>query len=46
MLHHSLGESDPTLHADNCSDQNKNQSVIQYLAWRVIGGLNNINIHF
>ena len=28
------------LHADNCCRQNKNKTVIAYLAWRVIVGLN------
>ena len=28
------------LHADNCCGQNKNKTVIAYLAWRVIVGLN------
>ena len=40
LEHHSLGESDLTLHADNCSGQNKNRYVMQYLAWRVMVGLN------
>ena len=47
MEHHSLGESDLTLHADNCSGQNKNRYVMQYLAWRVMVGLNdNITVSF
>ena len=52
MLHHyleyhGLGESDLTLHADNwCSGQNKNQYVMQYLAWRVMVGLNDITVSF
>ena len=32
LEHHSLGEADLTLHADNCSGQNKNRYVMQYLA--------------
>ena len=45
MLHHflhthNLGETDLLLHADNCSGQNKNRFVMQYLAWRVLAGLN------
>ena len=45
MLHHffqtySLGESRLQLHADNCSGQNKNHYVLEYLAWRVMAGLN------
>ena len=44
MLHHhlehfSLGESSLHLHADNCSGQNKNRYVLEYLAWRVLAGL-------
>ena len=41
LEHHSLGESDLTLHADNCSGQSKNRYVMQYLAWRMMAGLNN-----
>lgn len=37
---HSLGETNLHLHADNCSGQNKNRYMMQYLAWRVIVGLN------
>ena len=45
MLHHflqthNLGEARLHLHADNCSGQNKNRFVMQYLAWRVLVGLN------
>ena len=32
---HSLGEEEIIIHADNCSGQNKNNAMIQYLAWRV-----------
>ena len=47
LEHHSLGESDITLHADNCSGQNKNRYVMQYLAWRVMVGLSdNITVSF
>ena len=34
--HHSLGEKEVFLHADNCSGQNKNSTMIQYLAWRAL----------
>ena len=44
--HHSLGESDITLHADNCSGKNKNRYMMQYLTWRVMVGLNNITVSF
>ena len=37
--HHSGHEPTCHLHADNCVGQNKNRSVIGYLAWRVIMGL-------
>ena len=37
---HNLGEVSINLHADNCSGQNKNRYVMQYLAWRVLAGLN------
>ena len=45
MLHHHLENYGSEnlhlgLHADNCCGQNKNRSVITYLAWRVIVGLN------
>ena len=45
MLHHfstthNLGETSLHLHADNCSGQNKNCYVMEYLAWRVLVGLN------
>ena len=51
MLHHSLqthnlGEANLHLHADNCSGQNKNRFVMQYLAWRVLVGLNKITLSF
>ena len=46
MLHHFLathnfGEAHLHLHADNCSGQNKNHYVMQYLAWCILSGLNN-----
>lgn len=36
----SFGETDLFLHADNCVGQNKNNFVLQYLAYRVCKGLN------
>ena len=36
---HRHGEKGCFLHADNCAGQNKNKTVIAYLAWRVIVGL-------
>ncbi|XP_062603492.1 uncharacterized protein LOC134282462 [Saccostrea cucullata] len=43
MLDHALtengfGERKCSLHADNCSGQNKNQYVLAYLCWRVMTG--------
>ena len=52
MLHfffhnHGLGETTVSLHADNCSGQNKNNAMVQYLMWRVMTGLHHtINLHF
>ena len=45
--HHALGESKTSLHADNCSGQNKNNTMVQYLMWRVLTGLHqSISLHF
>ena len=33
---HGLGEKKAFLHADNCSSQNKNNCMIQYLTWRAL----------
>ena len=42
-----LGESSVHLHCDNCSGQNKNNFVLQYLAWRVASGLHkSISLNF
>ena len=30
---HGLGETDIFLHADNCTGQNKNSTIINYLMW-------------
>ena len=47
LSHHNLGEINLTFHADNCSGQNKNRYVMQYMAWRVLAGLNkSIEISF
>ena len=40
LLIHAKKVKHLKLHADNCVGQNKNNMVIQYLAWRVIAGLN------
>ena len=34
-----LHESRVQLHADNCSGQNKNNAMMQYLLWRVMTAL-------
>jgi hypothetical protein len=44
MIHHFFnthgnGEEACYLHADNCAGQNKNKSLLAYLAWRCIVGL-------
>lgn len=36
---HGMGEEVVYLHADNCTGQNKNNVMMQYLAWRVTTGL-------
>ncbi|XP_035826079.1 uncharacterized protein LOC106011983 [Aplysia californica] len=43
LLHHflsnyGLGEQDLHIHADNCSGQNKNSAMMNYLLWRVMTG--------
>ena len=44
---HRLGETTVTLHADNCTGQNKNYTMMQYLMWRVMTGLHHsITISF
>ena len=45
--HHGLGESTASLHADNCCGQNQNNTMVQYLMWRVLTGLHHtIKLHF
>lgn len=45
--HHGLGETNVILHADNCTGQNKNNTMMQYLMWRVLTGLHHsITISF
>ena len=34
--HYGLGEEEAFLHADNCTGQNKNSIVMQYLMWRIM----------
>ena len=36
---HSLGECDVHLNADNCVEQNKNNTMLQYLMWCTMVGL-------
>lgn len=43
LLHHYFSTIDAELlimFADNCAGQNKNNTVAQYLSWRVVSGLN------
>ena len=47
LLHHflenyGLGEKEVHLHADNCSGQNKNSSMMMYLLWRVLTGRHSV----
>lgn len=44
LLHHylstkTLGETNLHIHADNCVEQNKSNTMMRYLCWRVIYGL-------
>uniref|UniRef100_A0A1X7VGP1 Uncharacterized protein n=1 Tax=Amphimedon queenslandica TaxID=400682 RepID=A0A1X7VGP1_AMPQE len=41
--YHGLNSVNIHFHADNCTGQNKNNTVIQYLLWRVVTGLNGLN---
>ncbi len=44
---HGLGEKEVLLHADNCTSQNKNNCMIQYLAWRTLANRHtNITLSF
>ena len=36
--HYDQGEKEAFLHADNCTGHNKNNTMLQYLAWRVMTG--------
>ena len=45
--HHGLGETTVTMHADNCTGQNKNNTMMQHLMWRAMAGLHHsITISF
>jgi hypothetical protein len=45
--HYSYGEQHLHLHADNCSGQNKNNTMLQYLMWRIHTGRNSsVSLHF
>jgi hypothetical protein len=39
FANHGLCEEHLYLHADNCTGQNKNNTMMRYLAWRVMTGL-------
>ena len=44
---YGLGETDASLHCDNCAGQNKNRFVLWYCAWRVLTGQHrSISLHF
>ena len=36
LENHGLGERDAYFHADNCTGQNKNNTVIAYFMWRIL----------
>ena len=36
FTNHGMGEKEVFLHCDNCTGQNKNNCMIQYLLWRVL----------
>ena len=42
--HHGLGEREVHLHADNSVGQNKNDTMLHYLLWRVLVGLHTHHI--
>ena len=45
--HHGLVKATASLHADNCSGQNENNTMVQYLMWRVLTGLHqSISLRF
>ncbi|GFR61393.1 hypothetical protein ElyMa_003556500 [Elysia marginata] len=45
--HFGFGELHVELHCDNCAGQNKNQYLLQYLAWRTMAGLHtDVDLHF
>ena len=45
--YHGLGEKRVWLHADNCVGENKNNTLMHYLAWRVMNGFHSeITISF
>ena len=44
---YGLGESDASLHCDNCAGQNKNRFMLWYCAWRILTGQHrSISLHF
>lgn len=44
---YSMGEEHVQLHCDNCVGQNKNNTMLQYLVWRVLHGFHHsMSVHF
>ena len=44
---YGVGETHVDLHCDNCSGQNKNRYMLNYLCWRTLNNLHEeINLHF
>ena len=45
--HYGFGEITTSLDPESCCGQNKNNTMVQYLMWRVLTGLyNTISLHF
>ena len=45
--HYGHSETTASLYANNCCGQNKNNTMVQYLMWRVLRGLHQSNtLHF
>ena len=47
LANRSYGENEINFHCDNCSEQNKNKTMLHYLSWRCAKGLNtSIKVNF